>query len=191
MGQRLTAEDFNNLFQYFTATAFRLEVQPVYTVTDERQSFDEFLAGKPRPVTEYPFYAHWLDRIRTATSAGKRIARVRVLDEPPTDYQRWEVWSGQYNAAAGETIRYLTRDRAVEAGLPVTDDWWLFDSRDLAVMRFSPEGEPLGGEIISDSEVVGRHRVWWDLAVAHSSDTAPGFIHNTSGSAAREAVDEQ
>jgi Family of unknown function (DUF6879) len=177
MGQRLTADDFNNLFRYFTATAVRLEVQPVYAVTDERESVDEFLAGEPRPVTEFPFYAQWLDRIRTATAHGKRVERVRVLDEPPTDYQRWEIWSGQYNAAAGETIRYLRRSRALQIGVPVTDDWWMFDSQHVALMRFAADGEPLGGEIVSDPTIVSRHRAWWDLAVAHSSPTPPAREH--------------
>ncbi|BCB80903.1 hypothetical protein GCM10022251_79660 [Phytohabitans flavus] len=168
MGEQLTGEDFNSLFRYFTDTAFRLEVQPVYAVTDERESIEEFLAGEPRPVTEFPFYAAWLDQIRAVTSQGRRVERVRVLEEPPTDYQRWEMWSGQYNIDAGETIRYISRSRAIEAGLPVRDDWWLFDSQRLALMRFAPDGEPLGGEIISDSETVARHQAWWDLAVQHS-----------------------
>src|SRR5690348_17887419 len=100
MGERLTGDDFNDLFRYFERTAVRLETQAVYTVTEEHESVAEFLAGEPRPVTEFAFYAAWLDKIRAATAAGKRVERVRILDEPPTDYQRWEVWSGQYNAAA-------------------------------------------------------------------------------------------
>jgi hypothetical protein len=169
MGEQLTGDDFNDLFRYFTDTAFRLEVQPIYTVTDERQSLEEFLAGEPRPVTEFRFYAAWLDKIRTATAQGKRVERVRVLADPPTDYQRWEIWSGQYNIAAGEVIRYIPRSLGVAIGLPITHDWWLFDSRYLAVMRFSEQGEPMGGEIISDPEIVAQHRRWWDLSVQHST----------------------
>jgi hypothetical protein len=169
MGEQLTGEDFNQLFRYFTATAHRLEVQPVYTVTDERESLDEFLAGEARPVTEFAFYAAWLDQIRAVTAQGRRVGRVRILEEPPTDYQRWEMWSGQYNIAAGETIRYLPRSRALEIGLPVVDDWWLFDSAKLARMHFGNHGEPLGGEIITDPDVVAQHCAWWDLAVRHSA----------------------
>ncbi|GAA4701514.1 DUF6879 family protein [Phytohabitans rumicis] len=177
MGEQLTGEDFNSLFRYFTDTAFRLEVQPVYTVTDERESFEEFLVGEPRPVTEFPFYAAWLDQIRTVTSQGRRVERVRVLEEPPTDYQRWEMWSGQYNIEAGEAIHYLTRSRAIEIDLPVQDDWWLFDGQRLALMRFTPDGEPLGGEIISEAETVAQHCLWWDLAVQHST---PATEHRTA-----------
>jgi hypothetical protein len=169
MGEQLTADDFNRLFRYFKHTAFRMEVQPVYAVTEERESVEEFLAGEPRPVTEFPFYAAWLDQIRTLTSEGKRIERVRILTEPPTDYQRWEIWSGQFNAAAGEVIRYLPRQRATEIGLPVADDWWMFDSERVARMRFGQAGEPLGGEIVSDPDVVAQHRAWWNIAVRHST----------------------
>lgn len=169
MGERLTADDFNSLFRYFQHTAFRLEVQPAYAVADERESFEEFLAGKPRPVVEFPFYAAWLDQIRGVTQQDRRVERVRVLDEPPTDYQRWEVWAGQFNVAAGEKIRYISRSRAIDVGLPVIDDWWLFDSTRLARMRFDEHGRPLGGEIISDPAIVAQHCAWRDLAVQYSA----------------------
>lgn len=171
MGEQLTGEDFNSLFRYFTRTAVRLEVQPVYAVTEERESVEEFLAGNPRPVTVFPYYAAWLEQIRRLTTEGKRVERVRVLDEPPTDYQRWEMWSGRFNTDAGEVIRYLPRSRAVEVGLPVADDWWLFDSLRVARMRFSAEGQPLGGEIIADPEEVARHQSWWEIALRHSATT--------------------
>ncbi|MFI6242778.1 DUF6879 family protein [Micromonospora sp. NPDC050795] len=169
MPEQLTGDDFNHLFRYFTSTAFRLEVQPVYQVAEEQQSIDEFLAGEPRPVTEFGFYAAWLDQIRSVTSQGRRVERVRVLNEPPTDYQRWEIWSGQFNSAAGEVIRYIPRSKAESIDLPIKDDWWLFDSKRLAVMRFSDRGEPLGGEIFTDPAVVDQHNHWWRLALQNSS----------------------
>ncbi|WP_433530283.1 DUF6879 family protein [Micromonospora sp. CA-263727] len=169
MAEQLTGDDFNRLFRYFTSTAFRLEVQPAYEVAEERQSIEEFLAGEPRPVTEFPFYAAWLDQIRSVTAEGRRVERVRILDEPPTDYQRWEIWSGCYNSTAGETIRYMTRSQAEEVGIPIDHDWWLFDSQRVAVMRFSDRGEPLGGEIIEEPAIVAQHNEWWHLAVQNSA----------------------
>lgn len=176
MGVRLTADDFNDLFRYFTRSAVRLETQAVYLVAEEQESVAEFLAGEPRPVTEFGFYAAWLDKIRAATTAGKRVERVRILDEPPTDYQRWEVWSGQFNQAAGEVIRYLPRSRAVAVGLPVENDWWLFDGEQLAVMRFDGDGTPLGGEILTDAGTVAQHQAWWELAVEHSQPVPPTSV---------------
>ena len=93
---------------------------------------------------------------------------MRLLDEPPTDYQRWEIWTGTFSAAAGEILRYLNRGTAQELGLPDTTDWWLFDSDRLALMRFDAEGRPLGGEVVTDPELVVQHRIWRDLALRHT-----------------------
>jgi hypothetical protein len=88
VGERLTPEDFNNLFGRFQQEAFRLEVQPVYALDYEREAFDAFLRGESHPATDYDWYRPWLDQIRKATGQGRRVARVRVLAEPPTNYQR-------------------------------------------------------------------------------------------------------
>lgn len=171
-GERLTGEDFDNLFRHFSHTAWRLETQPVYLVESEQEQVAAFLAGQPRPPAEFAQYSAWLDQIRLLTSEGKRVGRVRVLTEPPTDYLRWEAWAGAWNIEAGEDIRYMPRGRAVEVGLPLDYDWWLFDSLRLAKMKFDPEGRPMGGEIITGPEVVVQHCAWRDLAVHYSAPAA-------------------
>lgn len=169
MGRRLTPDDFNHLFRYFTREAFRFEVQPVYTLDYEQDALNAFLRGEPRPATHYDYYRPWLDQIRTVTSQGRTVARVRVLEEPPTDYQRFEMWMARYNVAAGETLATIPRSKATDVGLPVTDDWWLFDSERVALMRFDAAGNPGGGEIVDDPETVSRYCMWRDLAVHHST----------------------
>jgi hypothetical protein len=169
MTEQLTPDDFNNLFHRFKDEAFRLEVQPVYRLDYEQEAVNEFLRGEPRPITEHHFYADWLRQIKAATSEGRRILRVRVLENPPTDYQRWEIWASRWNAEAGEQIRYLSRRQAVEANVPLTDDWWLFDRQHLARMSFATDGTGLGGYIVSDKATVEQHCVWRDLAVRSSS----------------------
>lgn len=169
MTERLTPDDFANLFGRFTTEAFRLEVQPVYLVDYEREAYSDFLRGEPRPGDQYQWFADWLAQISSATSQGRIIRRVRVMDEPPTDYQRFEQWLLPYNLAAGETIHSITRGAAKAAGIPITNDWWLFDSKRLAVMRFDPDGTPRGGHIVEDPETVAQHCVWRDLAVHHSA----------------------
>jgi hypothetical protein len=102
------------------------------------------------------------------TRQGKRRARVRVLDEPPTDYQRWLVWTSPWYAAVGEDIRYLTRSRAARIGLPLREDWWLLDDNRVIVMRFTEEGEIAGDVLITDPAAVASYRTWRDLAIAHA-----------------------
>lgn len=169
MPQRMTPRDFNYLFNRFTVEAFRLETLPVYTVAEEQPWFAEFLAGTIRPLPEIPFFAEWHHSIRAATAQGRRIIRVRILDEPPTDYQRFEIWAGQYNTEAGETLLYLPRSQAVQLHLPLDHDWWMFDQQRLALMQFDPDGRPLGGEITTDRHLVRQHRAWRDLALRHAT----------------------
>lgn len=170
----LTGEDFETLFRFYRRTAFRLEVQPVYTVVGEQETFARFLAGRPQPPTEVPYIADWLNQIKEVTSEGRQVQRVRVVDDPPTDYQRWEGWVGRWNIAAGEIIRYITRPQAIAIGIPLDYDWWLFDDERLAIMRFDDVGRPLGGTVVSDLGTVVQHRTWRDLAVQSST---PGRRH--------------
>jgi hypothetical protein len=169
MPTRLTPKDFDDAFRYFRRDAFRLECQPVYTVDVEAQALDDYLRGEPRPATDYGYYASWLTKVRETTRAGRRLSRVRVLETPPTRYQQFELHMAQYNLAAGETLRTVDRPAAVAAGLPVSDDWWLFDRQAVALMRFAEDGAPLGGEIVTDPLTVSRYCTWCDLAVRHST----------------------
>lgn len=169
MTTRLTPKDFDDAFRYFRHDAFRLEAQPVYTVDVEREAFDDYLRGEPRAADAYGFYAEWLGKVRDVTKAGRRIERVRILETPPTTYQAFELHMARYNLAAGETLRTITRAAAEKAGLPARDDWWLFDSQAVAVMRFEADGTPLGGTILTDPAIVSRYCTWRDLAVHHSA----------------------
>jgi len=105
--------------------------------------------------------------IRQATKEGRCFARVRVVNLPLSDYNRWSFVIAQHNIAASEDIRYLARERAQEARLP-NHDYWLFDSRTLLQMRFDEESRFMGGEIIDDSAEIVRHNYWRDAAWHHA-----------------------
>ena len=80
-----------------------------YALGYERADFERFLAGPPTPPPQLDWWQPWLEQIARLTRDGKHIARVRVLAEPPTAYQRWEIWAAPWHAQAGEDIRYLPR----------------------------------------------------------------------------------
>lgn len=177
MALALTDEGFAAQLRDFAHTAFRLELRQAYREPSEADTLARFLAGEPQPPTEVPGLAAWFDQIRRQTGEGKRIERVRVHDDPPTDYQRWERWIGQWNSQAGEHLRYLTRRRAHEIGLlpdAGSIDWWLLDSRRLIMMRFDDQGHRIGNELVTDAETVVRACAWRDLAVHHSTPDQPG-----------------
>lgn len=165
----LTKAEFADMFGDFTHTAFRLETRQKYTLSYEQESFEQFLAGQSPPPTEIDWWRPWLEHIAELTRQGKRVARVRVLAEPPTDYQRWGLWGGRWNTEAGEWIQYLPQSNAQQIELPVDSDWWLFDSTRLVIMHFDAPGNPTGNELITEPNIVAKHCEWRDLAVRHST----------------------
>lgn len=94
---------------------------------------------------------------------GKRFERVRLVDDPPTDGQRFLLASGQGNVRAGEDIRNLSRADAEHLGLP---DWdfWLFDSRILVRFVFDENDTTMGVIVSEDPAEV--------LAACQARDTA-------------------
>ena len=172
MASRITQDEFNRLLVTFTYSAFRLETQPAYALGYERADFDRFLAGAPVPPPNLDWWRPWLEQIGRLTREGKVVSRVRVLAEPPTDYQRWEVWGAQWNAEAGERVSYMPRSRAKHIGLQLDYDWWLLDDERLIIMRYTDAGEIASKELITEPGVLARHREWRDLAVRNAIPAA-------------------
>ncbi|MGH3661996.1 MAG: DUF6879 family protein [Micromonosporaceae bacterium] len=175
MSVPIGAAEFDSLFHNFTVEAWRLETRDAYAMSYEREDYERFLSGDlliEPPDMEW--FKPWLDMITKQTGAGKRVGRVRLLAEPPTDYQRWEMWVGSWNSRAGEELRYMPRARAVELGLPTNQDWWMFDSESIVILRFNDNNELLGYEKLTDPAIVAQHLAWRDLAVRHSAPAA-GF----------------
>lgn len=157
----LSRAEFEQLFDTFTASAWRLEIQGVYDEPEEREPLRRFLAGEP---DDLAWMADWFAWIREITGTGKRFGRVRVLADPITDYQRFELGRLTPPAvAAGEDIRVLTATRARELTLP-DHDFWLFDDTRVAILHFGPDGV-IGADLLDDPTAVQpfrdtRDRAW-------------------------------
>jgi Family of unknown function (DUF6879) len=168
MALAITETEFDGLFRSFRETAFRLETRDMYALSYEEADYRRFLAGSPSPPPDISWWRPWLDQIADLTKQGKRISRVRILAEPPSDYQRWELWAAPWHAAAGEHIRYMQRNTAARMGLPTGCDWWLFDDERLVIMRFDEAGRIDGKVLVTDPPVIAQHREWRDLAVRNA-----------------------
>ncbi|MGP3969229.1 DUF6879 family protein [Streptomyces sp. 6N223] len=155
---------FLQLFRDFAHTAFRLEVRAGYGVADEDAPYQQFLAGED-PGIEW--LRPWLDLMSEQTGQGKRVERVRVVDEPPSDYLRWELVNTPHNLRAGEDIRYLTRRRAEDLGLPPYD-YWVFDSSLLVFLRFGDDDRFLGFDSTREPAALVEHLRWRDAAWHHA-----------------------
>lgn len=168
-GTPVTEEEFNRLLAGYSRSAFRLETLDAYALDYERADFESFLAtGTVNPL-EVDWWRPWLDQVAQLTREGRVMSRVRILAEPPSDYQRWLMAADPWHAEAGERISYLARSRAREAGLPLEHDWWLLDDAAVIVMRFTATGEIDGKTLINEPGEVARYQRWRDLAVRYAT----------------------
>jgi hypothetical protein len=156
----VSGDDFTDLFRRFEHTAFRLEVRRSYGILDEDEPFQRFLAGE-EPGLDW--FQPWLTLMRHVTSAGRRVERVRLIDEPPSDYLRFELWGTPHNLDAGEDIRYLSHEAAASLELP-RYDYWLFDNRVVARVEFADDDTFLGATLSEDPGDAIRHARWRDAA---------------------------
>lgn len=165
MTRAISEEEFAELLRTIKRSAWRLETLGTYAVDSERADYERFLAGKPGP----PPWQGWLDQVASQTAQGMTVARVRILAEPPTDYQRWMLWAQPWYSQAREEMRYMPRSRASALGLPLEVDWWLLDEERVVLMYFTDAGEIIGKVLVTEPGIVARYREWRDLAVRNSS----------------------
>jgi hypothetical protein len=165
MVDRIDRTEFEGLFTGFSESAFRLETLPAYLEPVERDALERFIAGR---APDDSWIQGYLQMVRAATDRGRRFERVRVLQRPPTDYQRFVMdLAARCNIPAGEQVRVLDVDEARQQGLPMGCDFWLFDDARVAVMHFDA-GALQGAELVTDPEPVERfvqlRRVAWQAA---------------------------
>jgi hypothetical protein len=165
---RISDEEFDDLLRSFEHSAFRLETRDAYAIGFEREEYDRFLAGSPRPPSEISWWQEWLDQTARLAREGKTVSRVRVLAEPPSDYQRWMIWARPWYAQAGEQITYLTHREARSLGLP-DQDWWLLDGERALTMAFDDAGRVTVRWLVTDPERIAQYIKWRDLAVRNAT----------------------
>ena len=167
MRTALTDDQWTEQFKIYERSAFRLELQPAYDVGLERDLFDKFVAGNPEPPTQEGFRA-WYAKVAEQAKRGITLTRVRLVDEPPTDYQRWTRYMDRWNREAGERIHYLNRSVAAAVGLTEAfggRDFWLFDDQRLALMKFDDQHQCVQRELSTNEVDLHQARSWRDLAI--------------------------
>jgi hypothetical protein len=167
----ITAEAFDKEFDRFARTAFRLETRQDYTgATGPR--YDFWRRGDPMPERS-PRTSSWLARVVATTAAGKRWERAHVVDQPLSDYMRYEMVVYTENVAAGENIRIADRAAHTSLGM-LAVDFWLFDADDpirahAVFLEFDDGGYPIRFERTSNPgrlAVCRRQRdLVWSLAI--------------------------
>ena len=156
--------NFTVQFREFSYTAYRLETLQSYAGSGEDEDLAAFAAGRPEPGS--PEKDEWTAMIAANHRAGRIQQRVHVVTEPLTDYMRFELtWAYAPNVAAGEDIRIIP----IPAGDWPFDiphlDYWLFDSRDLYINRYTEDGTWLGAEPVEDPDQIVSACYWRDAAL--------------------------
>jgi hypothetical protein len=143
MTDLLPFAEITHWFHDFQRTAWRLESRRGYAVDVGTPKWQRWKAGDDLGFNpEHPWHAN----VRTQTEQGKRFERVRILDQPPTQGQRFLLASGAGNVQAGEDIRNLWRADADRLGLPAVD-FWLFDEQLVVRLVFDADDNTLGVEV--------------------------------------------
>ncbi|MFB8772083.1 DUF6879 family protein [Streptomyces broussonetiae] len=164
-----------HLFREFRHTAFRLETRRGYASDRRSPKWARWQTGED--IANDPANA-WRQNVAKQTAAGKRFERVRIVDEPATEGQRFLLASAPGNVAAGEDIRNLTRAEAKRLRLP-DYDFWLFDSHVLARFAFDDHDTTLGVYVTEDPAEV--------LAACQARDAAWHHAVRTTDFAERVA----
>ncbi|MEU3401369.1 DUF6879 family protein [Streptomyces filamentosus] len=160
----ISPEEFGRLFYNFEYSAWHLETRGRYASDEADPDFAAFLRTGEAPMD---LDSGWCRNISAQTAAGKYVGRVRVVDNPPTPGQRFLLSYARCNAATGEDARNLWRTEAEAALLPA-EDFWVFDSRLVAVLRFDGQDAFHDVEIITEPAEVLRYVQIRDAAVAAS-----------------------
>ncbi|MBT2505912.1 hypothetical protein J7I98_08375 [Streptomyces sp. ISL-98] len=160
----IDVEEFGRLFETFEHSAWHLETRRGYASDREDTAYAEFLTTGTAPCD---LDSEWCVNIRQQTSSGKYVGRVRVVDNPPTEGQLFLLSYARCNTATGEDVRNLWREDAERAHLPA-EDFWIFDSRLVAVLRFDDADVFHDVQIITEPADVLRYCQVRDTAV-HAS----------------------
>ena len=147
MADLIPFADIGHLFREFQHTAWRLESRRAYTADLTTERFRHYVSeGTLLDDSQNP----WVLNLQKQLALGKRFERVRIVDHPLTENQRYMLASA---ISRPEDIRVLPRLKAIELELPETD-FWLFDSKILATLHFDAEDRTLGVELTEEPSTV-------------------------------------
>ncbi|MFI0262554.1 DUF6879 family protein [Streptomyces sp. NPDC017056] len=156
---------FDRLFTQFEHTAWRLETRRRYASDEATETYRQFLRGER--VDWEGADTQWCAERREQTALGKRFARVRVIDNPPTQGQLYLLDNARRNSSVGESIFCLRRSQADLLGLP-GEDFWIFDSRLVALLVFDRADSLVSVQLITEPADVSRYVQLRDAAQHHA-----------------------
>ncbi|MGC5398887.1 DUF6879 family protein [Streptomyces sp. DT20] len=89
-------DEFDGMFESFQHTAFRLETRRRYHSDERTETYRRFNAGEP---AGWGLDDPWCRSRCEQVAMGKRFERVRIMDNPPTPGQRYQLDNAERNCA--------------------------------------------------------------------------------------------
>ncbi|MGW0394110.1 DUF6879 family protein [Streptomyces sp. NPDC003042] len=147
-------DEFDRLFTRFEHMTWRLETRRRYASDEATETYAQFTRGEP--VNWEGTDAEWCAERREQVALGKRFERVRIVDDPATPGQLFLLDNARRNSALGEDIRILRRSDAERLHLP-EEDFWILDSRMVALLNFDEADNFVDVELITEPAEVNRY----------------------------------
>ncbi|MFJ5680897.1 DUF6879 family protein [Streptomyces sp. NPDC093097] len=159
----LAGDAWNACFDTMQREAWRLETLPAYTMPQEAEILERFLAGEKSPDD---YNSGWMNEVRQWREEGKSVGRVHIVTRPLSDYLRFEFeYYYRHHVKAGEEIRILDLTDRPNPGL-ADQDFWMFDESKVVHLNYRPDGTQINRELREgDPE---PYRKWKRIAVAES-----------------------
>ncbi|TDQ05809.1 DUF6879 family protein [Labedaea rhizosphaerae] len=157
-------EDFAALFDTVRRSSWRWECQGFYAI--DAGELDSWLAGEAVPSTAED--EAWEEYVRGLRAAGIPFERLRVLADPPTDYERWMLAVTDRSLDIGEDVRWVDRSVVARLGDAPAYDYYIFDDDRVLLLEFD-DVKNLTGLVLDDGpDVVARHQRWRDIVWPHA-----------------------
>ncbi|MBC9718988.1 hypothetical protein H9Y04_41325 [Streptomyces sp. TRM66268-LWL] len=161
----LDGEAWAAKFRDFRREAWRLETLPEYRVPQEADEIAAFLAGERIDLHAYMETDEYVADLRRVRTEGKSKGRVHIVTRPLSDYLAYEFMYYLPHSRAGEDIRILdVTDR--ENPLDGVEDFWLFDTSEVVLMNYAPDGTQISRELFEGD--VSPYLEYQRIALAES-----------------------
>lgn len=159
-----------DLYRTCRFSACRLETLQQYATSGDEERRRAFRAGEPLPPPG-PGKLDDLRLIAQLRKAGRQVGRVHVVDQPLSDYMRYELAVYAENVAAGEDVRIADRSRHPELA-DLGQDFALFDAEtgepQVILFGYDVDGSLLGYRHATDRPTIARCQRQYRLALARS-----------------------
>ena len=176
-------------FSGYRFSAIRLETLPAYSVRGEAEFIQAWRERKPRPERSVR-NDEYLREVAADVLAGRDRQRIRVVDEPLSDYIRWELNGLAENDVAGEATQVAVRaggsEKAVRDLAGITD-FWMFDyghEDEQAVLLYYGQDGEFDSAYLATAVDHGWCRKMLARALRHSVPLAEFAAKHRRGSAA-------